>query len=126
MEETFYATNRGESGWRDGVLFTGDKYEILIEEIKTILDTKSGTILGAEDMDGDLEKFIFMKYVDPRDVDKKITEQIYRFSILAQEFNINVKSDFAEGSNNKICLSQITINHIDTPELKENVKIVFS
>lgn len=126
MDTTFYVTNRGESGWKDNVIFTNDIYDILIEEIKTILDTKAGRVLGAEAMDGDLEKYIFMKYVNPLDVDKKIREQIYRYSLMAQEFSINIKSSFADGSNNKICVSQINIFHIDTPLNKKNITVVFS
>lgn len=126
MDVTFYITNKGESGWRENVTFTSDKYEILVEEIKTILDTKMGRVFGAEEMDGDLEKFIFMKFVDPKDVDKKIHDQIYRFSLTAREFLINVSSNFADGTNNKICVVLINISHVDTPEVKENITVVFS
>lgn len=126
MDATFYVTNRGESGWRDNTIFTDDKYEVLIEEIKTILDTKAGRVFGAEAMDGDLERFIFMKYVNPVDVDKKIREQIYRFSITAQEFNIDIKSDFADGTNNKICVVQMSVSHIETPAIRQGVTVIFS
>ena len=126
MDATFYTTNKGESGWVDNIIFTNDKYLIFIEEIKTILDTKAGKVLGAEGMDGDLERFIFMKYVDVKDVEKKIREQIHKYSMMINEFDTNIKVDFADGTNNKICVIQMSITHIETPDLTEKITVVYS
>lgn len=125
MDATFYLSNKGDSGWRDGEIFTSDPYECLIEEIKTIFDTKAGRVMGAEGMDGDLEKYIFMRYVDVKSVDKKIKEQITKYSELSREFELSIKSNFTSGDR-KICVVQIGVSYMYTPEITRNFNIMFS
>lgn len=125
MDVTFYLTNKGESGWKD-LVFVNDKYLILLEEIKTILDTPAGTVMGCEGMDGDMERFVFMKYVNPKDIDKKVNEQISMFSAMASEFTVNVSSQIANAGDSKICVVDITIAHMSTPNIPETMRAVFS
>lgn len=126
MDATFYLTNRGESGWRDNTIFAVDPYEILIEEIKTIFDTKAGKVLGAEGMDGDLERYVFMRYIDVNEINNKVKEQITKYSYLSREFEITIESNFGGNDDRKICIVQIGVSHIDTPDITENITVVFS
>lgn len=126
MEVSFYISNKGESGWVDNLVFTNDKYIILLEEIKMILDTPQGTVLGCEGMDGDVEKFLFMKYVDTRDVSAKVQQQISMYSLMASEFHIKVDAMMTDGDNSKICILDIYISHLSTPDSVSRMRAMFS
>lgn len=126
MEVSFYISNKGESGWIDGIVFTNDKYLILLEEIKIILDTPAGTIMGCEGMDGDIERYLFMRYVDTREVASKVQNQISMHSAMASEFSVNVDAKMTDGDGSKICILDIFISHVSTPEVVSRMRAMFS
>ena len=92
------------------VLETSSSLENLLGQIRMILFTNKGDVIGAYDFGFNLEDQLFLFNLNAQDLQVKLREAIYAYCPDATNFNIKVDVQFFAGSVRDVCLIDIWVD----------------
>jgi hypothetical protein len=93
-----------------GVLETKNELDVLVGQIRMLLFTKPGDVIGRINFGIDIESQVFLMNVSTLKLEEEIRNQIYANCTLAEFFDVKVNVSFFYGTTRDICLIDIIIN----------------
>jgi len=93
-----------------GILEHSNEIENLIGQIRMILYTKKGDVLGAYEFGYNLEDNLFLFELNQDELKNKLLESIYYYCEDAATYGVEVEVSFFKGSVRDICLIDIIVN----------------
>ena len=87
------------------------RLQILLGQIKMILYTTRGSVIGSPSFGCNLEDYIYSFGLSNEEIQSKIIESIYSNCPDASEYGVTVEVSFFNGSSRDICLIDIIINN---------------
>lgn len=94
------------------VFETSSELEVLLGQIRMILFTKQGDIMGSYGFGFNLEDNLFLFNLSQTDIKAKITEQIYTYCPDSKNYDVQVDVQFFQGSVRDVCLVDIYIDQV--------------
>lgn len=97
------------------MLETESEMESILSQIKMILGTRRGDILGACDFGVDLKQYLFSMNFNKEELDNIIQESVLPYiSYDAKKFNVGISVDFGHDTQNACdyAVLNVTINDI--------------
>lgn len=94
------------------VLQHSDRIESLISQIKMLLFTKKGEVLGDFDFGINIEDMIFELNIDQSNLEKRINEAVQKYCPAAKFFNTQIKTEFYQGTVRDVCFINIFIEGV--------------
>ena len=96
--------------YQPNTLEVNSDIEALLAEIRMILYTKQGEVLGSYDFGYNLEDNLYLFNLSSSDLRNKLVQAIYYYCPDAQTYNVDISVQFFKGSVRDICLIDILIN----------------
>jgi len=85
----FYFRGPGDPNYSEGVFESNDSLENAIQQVRMVLLTKPGEVLG-EDIGFSVEKYLFeFEGVDTAQLEKEANSQISEYVLLSKPYNID-------------------------------------
>lgn len=98
-----------DSLYKDGLLEVNDEIEVLVGEIKMMLFTNRGEVLGAPDFGVNLEEMLFTLSLNEYAIKQSLAVHVMKFCPLAEKYGVTFDVKFSRGSVRDICLIDINI-----------------
>ena len=99
-----------DPNFKMGTLEINDEVEMLVSQIKMILYTKPGEILGAPDIGIALEDQLFVFNINEFALRSMLFDQMIKFVPLSEKYHVKFNISFARGTVRDICLIDVVIN----------------
>ena len=93
-----------------GILEQSSEIETLLAQIRMIMFTKQGDVMGSYNFGYNLEDNLFMFNVNEDELKAKLLESIYLYCPDAAAFKVDVTAQFFRGSVRDACLIDIFID----------------
>ena len=93
--------------YKPGILEVNDEAEMIVGQIKMMLFTKRGEILGAPDFGANLEDYLFTLSVNAYSLKSMLMAQTIKFIPLAEKYQVVYDIKFAKGTIRDICLIDV-------------------
>lgn len=110
MARELYTRDINDPNYQPGLLEVDDELEMLIGQIKMILLTAPGEVLGSPQFGIDLEGKLFDTSIDENQLKRDILNQVREYCHLAFKYNVQFEIKFFKGSVRDACLIDIIIN----------------
>ena len=110
MLRELYMRDPSDPLYREGILEQNSDIETLISEIRMILYTKQGDVLGSYDFGFNLEDNLFLFNLNENELRNKIVDAIFYNCPDAQTYSVDVSVQFFKGTVRDICLIDIFID----------------
>ena len=110
MARELYMRSPEDPNYKDGIMEVNDEVEMLISQIKMILYTKPGEVLGAPDFGIALEDQLFVFNLNEYALRSMLFDQVQKFCPLSEKYHIRFNVAFQRGTVRDICLIDIVIN----------------
>lgn len=110
MLKEIYLRNPDDPLYRPDVLEHSSSLENLVGQIRMLLFTKKGDVMGSYDFGVDLEGDIFSLNLSQSALETKIRDQVYRYCPDASNFGVTVDVKFFRGTVRDIVLIDIIID----------------
>ena len=98
--------------YKEGILEINDELEMLIGQIKMLLFTNTGEVLGQPDFGINLEEQLFTFNLNESALKTMLQEQTVRFIPLADKYNVQYQARFVRGTTRDMCVIDISINNV--------------
>lgn len=98
--------------YREDVLVISNELEALLGQIRMILFTSPGEVIGFPSFGVNLEYYIFSTNVSNTKIEATIREQIYTNCPLASKYDVSIQTTFFEGTTRDLCLIDIFVDGI--------------
>jgi hypothetical protein len=118
MREIYFRSPT-DASYKDNIIETTDVVEMLVSQLKMILLTNRGMVLGDTDFGLDLESLIFDYDVGEDDLRASIDQQLYRYCPLFFQTSGYYEVTFFEGDFRDICVIEFYI-----PSIVDNTPII--
>lgn len=92
------------------VLEVRNDLEVLLGQIRMLLFTKPGDVIGELNFGIDIEAQVFALNVSNAKLEDLVRSQIYRYCAFAENFDVGVKASFFYGTTRDICLIDIFVD----------------
>lgn len=92
------------------VLEVKSDLDVLLGQIRMLLFTKPGDVIGRINFGVDIESQVFLMNVSTAKLEEDIRTQIYENCSTAEFFDVKVQVSFFYGTTRDICLIDIIIN----------------
>lgn len=102
--------NPGDPAYKDGVLEVSDEIEMLISQIKMMLFTRKGEVLGAPNFGVNLEDELFTFKRNEFQIRTMLMDQTQAFIRLAEKYQVYYDVKFSRGTVRDICVITILID----------------
>jgi len=109
MAREIYMRDPSDPFYRSEILEVNDEVEMLLGQIKMMLYTNRGEILGAPDFGANLEEYLFTFSVNEYALRKMLMDQTIKFIPLAEKYQVDYDIKFAQGTVRDICVIDIKI-----------------
>lgn len=109
MARELYMYSPGDPNYKSGIMEINDEVAMLVSQIKMILYTKPGEILGAPDFGIALEDQLFVFNINEYALKSMLLDQVTKFIPLADKYHIKFDISFAKGVRDT-CLIDVVIN----------------
>lgn len=96
--------------YMDDMLESSDEIEALIGEIKNILYTRQGDVLGSYTFGFNLEDSLFLFNLNETQLRTKLLDAITYYCPDAQSYSLDITVQFFQGTVRDICLIDIFID----------------
>jgi len=83
---------------------------VYLLEIKNLLTSEPGTVIGAMDKGVDLESLVFEMNLEEDEINQRITAQIQKYCTLAPMFNTKIETKFTGGVVRDICFIDVIVD----------------
>lgn len=100
-----------DPNYKDGILEVSDEIEMLIAELKMMLYTNRGEVLGAPDFGANLEEMLFNFGLNEYSLKQMLRDQTAKFIPRAMNYMVDFEVKFSKGTVRDICLIDIFINN---------------
>jgi hypothetical protein len=110
MLRELYMRDPSDPLYFPGVLEQSDEIETLLAQIRMILYSKPGDVLGAYDFGYNLEDNLFLFNLNGDDLKKRLLQDIYYYCPDASRYSVDVDVQFFKGSVRDACLIDIYID----------------
>lgn len=110
MSREIYMRDPTDPNYKDGIMEVNDDIEMLIAQIKMILYTRPGEVLGAPDFGIALEDQLFVFNINEYALRSMLFDQVQKFVPMAERYHIKFNVQFARGTVKDICLIDVVIN----------------
>jgi hypothetical protein len=110
MARELYMRDPTDPNYKSGILEINDEVDMLVSQIKMILYTKPGEILGAPDFGIALEDQLFVFNINEYALRSMLFDQVTKFVPLSEKYHIKFNINFARGTVRDICLIDVIIN----------------
>jgi hypothetical protein len=118
----FYTRTNDDPKYLNDRVEIGDELESAIQQVKMILFTKKGEVLGEPDFGIDLDSYLFEYSVDPFNLSNEATGQINKYVSEARKRQITVApSIYPDDKSNR----DILVLLVDIPELKNTLAMFY-
>jgi hypothetical protein len=87
-----------------------NELDIILGQIRMLLFTKPGDVIGQLNFGIDLETHVFALNVSNKKLEDEIRSQIYTHCSLAQKYDVKSKVSFFYGTARDICLIDIFVD----------------
>ena len=114
MLKELYLRDTTDPIYNDQILEHSDELETLIGEIKMLLFTRQGDVLGSYEFGYNLEDDLYLHDLNEKDLRNKLIDNIFFFCRDAKKYNTDVSVQFFKGSVRDVCLIDIFINSTKT------------
>lgn len=111
MLKEIYMRDPDDPNYTPNVLEQSSEVENLLGQIRMLLFTKPGDVIGAFDFGYNLEDNLFLFNVDAEELQTKLIGAIYYYCPDAAKYNVEVKAQFFKGSVRDACLLDIYIDN---------------
>lgn len=110
MARDIYMRDLSDPNYKEGILEVSDQIEMLIAELKMMLYTNRGEVLGAPDFGANLEEMLFNFGLNEFSIKQMLRDQTAKFIPRAMNYNVEFDVKFAQGTVRDICLIDVSIN----------------
>lgn len=110
MPRDLYMRDPSDPNYKEGILEVSDEIEMLISEIKMLLYTNRGDVLGAPDFGANLEEMLFNFGLNEYSLREMLRDQTIKFIPRAMNYNVEYSVKFSKGTTRDICLIDVSIN----------------
>lgn len=114
MLKELYMRDPSDPLYTPDVLEQSSEIETLIGQIRMIMFTKPGDVMGAYDFGYNLEDNLFLFNVSAEELRTKLLSAIYRYCPDASRYEVDVKAQFFKGTVRDVCLLDIYIDNRKT------------
>ena len=109
MAREIYMRDPSDPRYRAEILEINDEAEMLVGQIKMLLYTNRGEVLGAPDFGANLEEYLFTFNVNEYALRKMLMDQTIKFIPLAEKYQVDYDVKFAKGTVRDICVIDVKI-----------------
>jgi hypothetical protein len=109
-QREIYIREPEDPNYKDGVLEINDEVEILITQLKMLILTTKGDILGAPAFGMSLEDLLFSFNANEYTLQNEFNDQLMRFCPLAAKYDVKLEVKFFRGTVRDIGFLDISIN----------------
>ena len=110
MLRELYTRGPSDPLYYPGILEQSDEIETLLGQIRMIMFTKQGDVLGSYTFGYNLEDNLFLFDTPQGQLQSALRESIYTYCPDASTYNVEVQIQFFKGSVRDVCLIDITID----------------
>jgi|JI61114BRNA_FD_contig_31_5616341_length_664_multi_2_in_0_out_0_2 phage baseplate assembly protein W len=110
MSREIYTRDPNDPNYKEDSLETSDEIETLLGQLRMILLTNRGEIIGAPNFGVSLEETIFSLDYNEYAIRSALNDQLLMFCPLANKFDVKFDVKFAKGTVRDICLIDIYLN----------------
>lgn len=109
MAREIYMRDPSDPYYKSDILEVNDEAEMLISQIKMMLFTNRGEILGAPDFGANLEEYLFTFNVNEFSLRTMLMDQTMKFIPMAEKYQVDYDIKFARGTVRDICLIDVKL-----------------
>lgn len=113
MGRDIYMRDPEDPYYKSNMLEVNDEIEMVIAQIKMLLFTRKGEILGAPDFGANLEEHLFTFSLNTYSLRTMLMDQTMKFIPLADKYRVTYDIKFAKGTVRDICI--IDVNMLGRP-----------
>ena len=110
MGRELYFRSPDDPNYKTGIMEINDDIEMLLGQIKMMLFTNKGEVLGAPDFGANLEELLFTFNLNEYALKTLLHNQTLKFIPLADKYPITYNVSFSKGTIRDICLIDVFIN----------------
>lgn len=96
--------------YAEGILEVKNDLDVLLGQIRMLLFTRPGEVIGQLNFGIDIESQVFALNVSNLKLEEQVQQQIYEHCPLADKFDVKVKVSFFYGTTRDICLIDIFVD----------------
>lgn len=112
MLREIYMRDPTDPLYRADLLDISNEIEALLGQIRMVLFTKPGEVIGNPSFGVNLEYYIFSTNASNAQIESMVRDQIYHNCSLAQKYDVRIKTSFFYGTTRDICLIDIFVDGI--------------
>jgi hypothetical protein len=109
MAREIYMRDESDPFFKSNILEINNEMEMLFGQIKMMLFTNRGEVLGAPDFGANLEEYLFTFSVNEYSVRSMLMDQTLKFIPLAAKYQVDYDIKFSKGTVRDICLIDIKV-----------------
>lgn len=110
MAREIYMRDPTDPYYKSDIMEINDEVEMLITQIKMILFTRPGEVLGAPDFGVALEDQLFTLNINEYALKSMLFDQVIKFIPLSEKYHVQFDVNFSKGTVRDICLIDVKIN----------------
>jgi hypothetical protein len=118
-----YTKIPGDVDYNEDQLEISNEFDAYLQQIKNVFSPEPGSIMGAEDMAIDLERYIYEMNLSGDRLQKKIRDVIFTYCTFSQIFRTKVSVKFAKGVKRDLAFIDIIVEDDKGSSKKINVFI---
>lgn len=107
-----YMRDPSDPFYKNDILEVNDELQMLIGQIKMLLFTNQGEVLGAPDFGANLEEQLFSLNLNEFSIKSTLRDQVLKFIPLHTKYQIDFDVKFSRGVARDICVIDVLINNI--------------
>ena len=119
----FYTKLPDDVDYVENQLEISSEFDAYLQQIKNVFSPEPGSIMGAEEMAVDLERYIYELNFNEKRLEKKIREIIYSYCTFSEIFRTTIKIKFAKGTNRDLAFIDIIVEDKNGTGKKLNIFI---
>ena len=110
MLRELYMRDPSDPLYTENILEQSSEVEALLSQIRMILFTKQGDVLGSYTFGYNLEDNLFLFNLNEDELRNKLVDSIFYFCPDAATYNVDITVQFFRGSVRDVCLIDIYIS----------------
>lgn len=114
MARDLYLRDPSDPFFKEGILEVNDELQMVIGQIKMMLFTNRGEVLGAPDFGANLEEQLFTLNLNEYSLKSVLRDQVLKFIPLSTKYQIDFDVKFSRGTVRDICIIDVLINNVAT------------
>lgn len=109
MGRDIYMRDETDPDYKPDLMEVTDELEQLLSQIRMMLFTQRGEVLGAPDFGAGLEDMLFTQFVNEYALRSALMDQTMKFIPLAEKYGVDYSVKFARGTVRDICIIDVRV-----------------